>query len=219
MINIDDIKGRVLGSAKELFIKQGYKKTTIRQIAEKSGVLIGSIYYCFQNKEDIFKMLALYEFELANKYTTEKLVNYGSEVYRYTLSSIVELIASENNERIRELHYEAYSSNVILDSLVRHTAMQAQEVFKPYNPDFSYEDYYRQTLATKGVIRNFCACNYMGVNIPLEEKINSFLSINLNAFNVPSYEIEEVRKRLTENKDEIESIVSNYFIRELLSGE
>lgn len=49
-----EIRQRVLESAKELLIEQGYKKTTIRSIVERSGVLTGSIYYFFKNKEAIF---------------------------------------------------------------------------------------------------------------------------------------------------------------------
>ena len=49
-----EIRQRVLESAKELLIEQGYKKTTIRGIVERSGVLTGSIYYFFKNKEAIF---------------------------------------------------------------------------------------------------------------------------------------------------------------------
>lgn len=41
----DEVRQRILAAAKELFVQQGYKKTTIRQIVEKSGVLTGSIYY------------------------------------------------------------------------------------------------------------------------------------------------------------------------------
>ena len=39
-----EIRQKVLETAKELLIEQGYKKTTIRGIVERSGVLTGSIY-------------------------------------------------------------------------------------------------------------------------------------------------------------------------------
>ena len=55
----DEVRQRILAAAKELFVQQGYKKTTIRQIVEKSGVLTGSIYYFFKNKEDIFQSLVM----------------------------------------------------------------------------------------------------------------------------------------------------------------
>lgn len=49
-----EIRQKVLETAKELLIEQGYKKTTIRGIVGRSGVLTGSIYYFFKNKEMIF---------------------------------------------------------------------------------------------------------------------------------------------------------------------
>lgn len=200
---MDDIKDRVLHSARELFIKQGYKKTTIRQIVDKSGVLIGSIYYFFENKEDIFKSIIIDIFDLGDKYAAEKLVYDANPVYRYAVTCVLELIVVDLDERICELYYEAYSSNIILDNLVKHAAKRSQEIFEPYNPNYAYEDYYRQTLAIKGVMRNFIAGNLMGSNITLEEKTNSFLDISLNAFNVPSQEIVKIKKRLFENLDEI----------------
>lgn len=200
---MDDIKDRVLHSARELFIKQGYKKTTIRQIVDKSGVLIGSIYYFFENKEDIFKSIIIDIFDLGDKYAAEKLVYDANPVYRYAVTCVLELIVVDLDERICELYYEAYSSNIILDSLVKHAAKRSQEIFEPYNPIYAYEDYYRQTLAIKGVMRNFIAGNLMGSNITLEEKTNSFLDISLNAFNVPSQEIVKIKKRLFKNLDEI----------------
>ena len=62
----DEVRQRILAAAKELFVQQGYKKTTIRQIVEKSGVLTGSIYYFFKNKEDIFQSLVM---ELLRQWT------------------------------------------------------------------------------------------------------------------------------------------------------
>ena len=57
----DDVRRRILAAAKELFVRQGYKKTTIRQIVQKSGVLTGSIYYFFKNKDDIFQSLVMWD--------------------------------------------------------------------------------------------------------------------------------------------------------------
>ena len=57
--HLELVRHKILETAKALFVKQGYKKTTIRQIVEHSGILTGSIYYLFKNKEDIFQALIL----------------------------------------------------------------------------------------------------------------------------------------------------------------
>ncbi len=50
-------KKRILRAAEQLFIKQGYRNTTMRQIASKSKMGVGNIYYYFKNKYEIFYTL------------------------------------------------------------------------------------------------------------------------------------------------------------------
>lgn len=53
------VRARIINSAKCLLAEEGYSKTTIRKIVEHSGILTGSIYYFFKNKEDIFHAILL----------------------------------------------------------------------------------------------------------------------------------------------------------------
>ena len=54
-----EVRRRILNVTKGLLVKYGYKKTTIRLIVQHSGVLIGSIYYIFRNKEEIFQSILM----------------------------------------------------------------------------------------------------------------------------------------------------------------
>lgn len=49
-----DTKGKILHKAFELFGRFGYAGTSIRQIAQESGVNLAAINYHFQNKENLF---------------------------------------------------------------------------------------------------------------------------------------------------------------------
>lgn len=58
MSEIDiNVKDRLLLSACNEFIKCGFKKASIRNIASGAGVTIGALYYFFKNKEDLFLTL------------------------------------------------------------------------------------------------------------------------------------------------------------------
>jgi len=46
---------RILEAAYELFAEKGYRGSSMREIAERSGIKAGSIYNHFKNKEDIFE--------------------------------------------------------------------------------------------------------------------------------------------------------------------
>jgi AcrR family transcriptional regulator len=51
-------QAQICRAAEELFAEKGYHKTSIRDIANKSGISIGSLYDYIRNKEDILYLLA-----------------------------------------------------------------------------------------------------------------------------------------------------------------
>lgn len=51
----DSAKGRLLREARQLFKVKGFTKTTVRDIAAAVGILSGSIFHHFPNKEDILR--------------------------------------------------------------------------------------------------------------------------------------------------------------------
>ena len=51
----EDIRGRILTIARQQFEKKGYSKTSMREIAELSGVGVGNIYNYFTNKDELFR--------------------------------------------------------------------------------------------------------------------------------------------------------------------
>jgi AcrR family transcriptional regulator len=48
-------RSRIISVAHNLFVNQGYHRTSMRQIAEKAGIAAGGIYNHFENKENIFE--------------------------------------------------------------------------------------------------------------------------------------------------------------------
>jgi len=48
---------QVLDAALDLFSHQGYRATTMREIADKAGVSTGNVYHHFEDKEQIFRTL------------------------------------------------------------------------------------------------------------------------------------------------------------------
>ena len=91
---ISDMEKNILKVSTELFLDQGYDKTTIRQIAEECGIGRGHLYYYFRKKEDIlihiFKQILnkIYDDVIeSSDDKTEVLLSYAiiQCVYTYTL--------------------------------------------------------------------------------------------------------------------------------------
>jgi AcrR family transcriptional regulator len=54
-----ETRDRILDVAQELFTRQGYDKTSLRDIAERLGITKAALYYYFERKEDILVELHL----------------------------------------------------------------------------------------------------------------------------------------------------------------
>jgi AcrR family transcriptional regulator len=54
---MNDTRDRILQSALDLFIDQGYDKTSLREVAERVGVTKAALYYHFASKDEIFRTL------------------------------------------------------------------------------------------------------------------------------------------------------------------
>ena len=50
----EDVRSRIVMAARSEFVKCGYRKTSMRTISAKSGVVLGNIYNYFKTKDDIF---------------------------------------------------------------------------------------------------------------------------------------------------------------------
>ncbi|URZ03222.1 hypothetical protein CLAUR_032680 [Clostridium felsineum] len=188
---MDEVRNKILWAAKELFKEKGYKKTTIRQIVDKSGVLIGSIYYFFKNKEEIFETIVLELFDKSDSIVNESF-DIETPALKYAVMCAIELKAVEMHELICEFYYEAYSSDLILNKVVRRAAKRSEKLFKEYNKKYTFEDYYIRTLMVKGSVRSVIVSRYLDKNVDFDKIINTFLRISLQAFNVDKNEIERV---------------------------
>ncbi len=115
--NISEVKERILEVARDLFIKYGYKGTSIRDIAAASGTNVAMVNYYFNSKYNLFEIIFEEAFtRLQNKiFTTltsdlpffeliEKVINsYYDMLMEYPQIPIFILNeVSQNPERLSE---------------------------------------------------------------------------------------------------------------------
>jgi AcrR family transcriptional regulator len=56
---IEEKKGRIEEAAKQLFIKQGFHATSMRDIAARAGTSLGNLYNYYRTKEEILESITL----------------------------------------------------------------------------------------------------------------------------------------------------------------
>lgn len=127
-------KELIIEKARELFAVFGFKKTTMDEIATKCGMSKATLYYYFESKEDVFRAVIDFEFDIfkgkmdeaiskaktpsdkirsffVNRFIyIKELANY----YRTITSEYLEHYAFIEHERLKFNHWEIQSLQSIL---------------------------------------------------------------------------------------------------------
>jgi AcrR family transcriptional regulator len=202
---MNEIKQKILNISRDLFIEQGYKKTTTRQIIQKAAILNGSLYHFFENKEDIFKQIIVTVADEAIKLAKDLAHKYSDTRLIDTLPDALQLYAIEKHAKLAELFFEAYSAWPILITFTKITAVEMRETYQEYNPDFTEEDYYLRALAIVGCVRNFIAESFFEGNSGYQDKLAVILKMYQMLFNIPAFDIQDIIAKIEKiiNTEEI----------------
>lgn len=190
-------KRRILAVCVKLFLEQGYKRTTVAEIVRKAGVSNSSFQNIFRAKDGV--LTELVEFMFSNQFGAAKKVA-GTQlppVYVYAVETAIQMTLTELNENLRDIYIEAYSHEEALEYIFRETAKELYQIFGPYQPQLTEQDFYALEIGSAGIMRGYMARPCDDV-LTLEKKLVCFLSMSLRAYKVPEDEIHRVLAFMTE---------------------
>lgn len=98
----DELREKIIDSAKEEFLEKGYKGASMRSIASKSGMTVGNLYRYFKNKEDINAQIVnttLFEIDQILKDLTSDNVSMEARVFN------IKANVSELSDLLDQLSY------------------------------------------------------------------------------------------------------------------
>ena len=183
-------KRRILAVCVKLFLEQGYKKTTVAQIVQRAEVSNSSFQNIFRAKDGVLTELVAFmfssQFGAAKAAIGEKL----PPVYVYVVETAIQMTLTELNENLREIYIEAYSQREASDYIFRETAKELHQIFGPYQPSLTAEDFFHLEIGSAGLMRGYMAypCDE---TLTLERKLESFLTLSLRGYQVPEEEIQQ----------------------------
>jgi AcrR family transcriptional regulator len=184
-----DLVKTIIDVTRELFLSQGYRKTTIRQIIDKVGINTGSLYHYFKDKEDIFLHITRQTYNDFITYVDS--MTEGDDVsVKYALTRALEFKLVEDYDRIAELYLEAYSSWRIGGMVQPINMKRNKDFFHQYNPDFTEEDYHNRTLAMRGMRLIFISERVHSGPGKFDSWCPFLIETALNVFNVPKQNID-----------------------------
>lgn len=137
-VHMQGVRERILTTAEELFLSQGYKNTTIRQIVQKSGITSGSIYNIFEDKEHLFSALVDKFMDIVRSAVNRELKD-EDEVHRFIALVYVELYCAEASPVIREMMMASHTSPILMEDIIARHEKIARPVWdlKKHESDFS----------------------------------------------------------------------------------
>lgn len=113
-----DIQEKILNASEEVFFQKGYKDTSMREIASRSGVTVSNIYHYFTNKDEIFhqilkptlnELYAMIYNHNADQMTIDIFMN--SDYQKASVQEYIDLV-SVHRDRLRLLLFQAQGSSL-----------------------------------------------------------------------------------------------------------
>lgn len=147
-----EVKRKILKISRELFKRQGYQTTTIRQITKAANVKIGTIYHFFKDKEDIFAQMVSGVFDRVLEKVDIAAPNTNNACLRMALEIKLHLQAILDDKRSAELYYITYTSNRTSKEILNKQIERIQHLWYDKNLSFTEEDYAIRALFVKGNI-------------------------------------------------------------------
>ena len=197
----ENSRKKVLDAAFKLFRDQGYENTTMRQIVVRSGVLNGSVYYAFKNKEGILESIICYYVD----YLFDNIRDRDLDPMTYLLlAGSLELHYSSGCRAVADLIYHANRSWNIMNRVVD----RYMEYFEEYADEkqwvFDREEVRRHVMASQGILYSFCSEYYLTENhTPVRDDLRHLLIYTSSFFRIPVIDTEAVLDNILAKTDEM----------------
>ncbi|MBN1534300.1 MAG: TetR/AcrR family transcriptional regulator [Spirochaetes bacterium] len=179
------LKGKICDVARDLFIAQGYRSTTIRQIIGMAGIQIGTLYHYYRDKEDILLQIVLETYEEIMGIAKKIIGSRTDSALQYAIIYALEMKAVERYRQVAEIYYESYSSWRITEVMTAMNVQRNKQFFGRYN-DYSDDEYYLRTLALRGMRLIIISEHLHAGALDFGVKIPYLIRTGLSSFEVPA---------------------------------
>jgi AcrR family transcriptional regulator len=205
--------------ARKLFLKQGYENTTIRQILKKTGILTGSLYNLFNNKEDILLFVFKEVTDEIVSMTQELVKNVKEPFLRFSIATATQIIAAWGNRNVLNLYISCFRSDTVYDFIVRQRTGFMKRNLKESNIEYTDDDIYYRILSLIAMKKALYEARAKGlVTLSIEDMYCFVIRVGLSEFDVPKKQIDTIIRQTMEilkDKDKIRKQFLSFLSKDL----
>lgn len=175
---------KILTVSMKLFLEKGYEGTTAKEVADMAGIVSGSPFFQFGNKEGVLLDLVKQMFD-GQFATAGMLAGEGADpLLLYALETALQLHIAEMSDPLRELYVTAYTLPRTSAYIYENMIDKIEAIFSPYLTGLEKNDFYELEIAAAGVMRGFMA-RHCDLYFTIERKVMRCLSCCFKLYEVP----------------------------------
>lgn len=175
---------KILSVAMKLFLEKGYEKTTAKEVAETAGIISGSPFFQFGNKEGVLLDLVQKMFHGQFATAGDLAGTTADPLLIYAMETALQLHIAEMSDELRELYVTAYTLPRTAAYIYENMIDKIEAFFTPYLPGAEKNDFYELEIAAAGVMRGFMA-RHCDLYFTIERKTGRCLSCCFKLYEVP----------------------------------
>ena len=191
----EETRAQVLREAVMLFLEQGYRETTLEQIAACTGRTKSAVLRAYPDKEAILYALVTHMYGAQFSGARSMLGENADPLMVYGVETALQLHVCELSESLWDLYIAAYTLPSTMEYIYRSTAQELQRIFSKYLPDAAQSDFYELDLVSAGVMRGLMA-RKCDMYFTIDKKVALFLRCAMKVYDVPVEEREAVISRV-----------------------
>ena len=175
---------KILSVSMKLFLEKGYEGTTAKEVADMAGIISGSPFFQFGNKEGVLLDLVRQMFD-GQFATADALAGKNADpLLVYALETALQLHIAEMSDPLRELYVTAYTLPRTAAYIYENMTDKIEAIFSPYLTGLEKNDFYELEIAAAGVMRGFMA-RHCDLYFTIERKIMRCVSCCFKLYEVP----------------------------------
>lgn len=188
----EEIRGRILKAAGRLFLEKGYSKTTMRQIAQKAGLLTGSVYNVFPGKEEVFMEMIDTAYGRALDQFETYVGQDGDLLEAIAFPIALELYSVNSSPRAAELLHEAHASWTITNAIADRTMAWVMDRLGDWRAEWDPKDVRDRVIVLLGALGNMISKRHFTGEGDYVRDLGMALRIFCSLFGIPSDGIDGV---------------------------